>query len=122
MDPHIVVRMGLALGMITPGKPYNLGEVIEAIDALPRGAIVCTTELTRCEKMWNGANAGIPGAVCISMPNQYWSPNWQTETDEYLFGDWTPGRFAWDLENVKTLDTPVAAKGRQGLWDWEGRV
>lgn len=38
---------------------------------------------------------------------------------EIALGDWTPGRYAWELANVKPI-TPVPAKGKQGLWEWKG--
>lgn len=36
---------------------------------------------------------------------------------EVYFGDYTPGRFAWRLANVRLVDN-VRAVGRQGLWNW----
>lgn len=38
---------------------------------------------------------------------------------ELLFGDWTPGRYAWELANVTMLTVPTPAFGAQGLWNWE---
>lgn len=38
---------------------------------------------------------------------------------ERSFGDYTPSRFAWILEDVKQIE-PVPAKGHLGLWNWEG--
>ncbi len=38
---------------------------------------------------------------------------------ERLFGDWSPGRWAWELEVIEKLQHPVPARGRQGLWEWE---
>ena len=40
-------------------------------------------------------------------------------SDELALGDYTPGRYAWKLANVKKLPEPIPAKGRQGLWNWE---
>lgn len=40
-------------------------------------------------------------------------------SDEYLFGDWTPGRYAWELANVQMLPEPIPAKGMQGFWNWD---
>jgi activating signal cointegrator 1 len=34
------------------------------------------------------------------------------------FGDYTRGRYAWILANVKTLPKPIPAKGKLGLWEW----
>lgn len=37
---------------------------------------------------------------------------------ERAFGDYSPGRFGWFLEDVQALAEPVPAKGAQGLWEW----
>ena len=37
------------------------------------------------------------------------------ESDEVYIGDWSPGRYAWQLELLYIMD-PVPAKGRQGIW------
>ena len=37
---------------------------------------------------------------------------------ERAFGDYTPGRFAWFLDDVTRLTPPIGVKGKQGLWDW----
>ena len=39
--------------------------------------------------------------------------------NEMLFGDWMPGRYAWEFSNMKLLSEPVPAKGKQRLWNWE---
>ncbi len=33
----------------------------------------------------------------------------------YLCGDFTPGRYAWILENIEPID-PIVAKGKLGIW------
>lgn len=37
---------------------------------------------------------------------------------ERLYGDYSPGRFAWILEDVQALPEPIPAKGALGLWEW----
>lgn len=37
--------------------------------------------------------------------------------DEWPYGDYTPGRWAWILTDITPI-TLVQAYGRQGLWDW----
>lgn len=37
---------------------------------------------------------------------------------EDAFGDYSPGRYAWHLTNVRKLPEPVPARGSLGLWDW----
>ncbi|HOV79542.1 MAG TPA: ASCH domain-containing protein [Bacillota bacterium] len=39
---------------------------------------------------------------------------------EFVFGDYTPGRFAWILGDVQSLPKSIPAKGNQGLWELEG--
>lgn len=39
--------------------------------------------------------------------------------DQLPLGDFAPGRHAWILGAVRKLDSPLPAKGRQGLWKWE---
>lgn len=65
---------------------------------LPLGAVVATVELVDVDTTWN---------VGQSIDNF-----------ERIYGDYGPGRYAWVLENLKRLDTPIPAKGRQGLWEW----
>jgi hypothetical protein len=40
--------------------------------------------------------------------------------DELAYGDYTPGRYAWILKDVKQID-PVPAKGHLGLWNWDAQ-
>ena len=53
---------------------------------------------------------------CIRITPEYIST--LTE-DEIALGDYTLGRYAWKLVNVKKLPEPIPARGRQGLWEWE---
>lgn len=67
---------------------------------MPRGAIIATGELVDCIKI-------TPEYVATLSP------------DELALGDYTPGRYAWKLANVKRLPEPIPTKGKQGLWNWE---
>ena len=42
---------------------------------------------------------------------------WPTRP-EALFGDWTPGRYAWQCANVRPIE-PFPVTGRQGLFEVE---
>lgn len=46
-------------------------------------------------------------------PEGYW---------EAMFGDFSPGRFAWKCENPIIYDEPVLAKGKLQLWEWDKPV
>ena len=41
---------------------------------------------------------------------------------ERVLGDYSPGRFAWVLQNPVMFDKPVPARGKQGWWNWEGNA
>lgn len=65
---------------------------------------------------------------CSEIPNRFGYPSRQkvilangrhVHGNEYIFGDYSPGRYAWILSDVKILPEPIPAKGRQGLWNWE---
>ena len=83
------------------------------IHKLPFGCFVATADLVDCILIpeismglihLNGSFAR--RIVCI-------------RDTEYLFGDYTPGRYAWIFDNIKVLGKPIPAVGRQGLWNNE---
>lgn len=41
---------------------------------------------------------------------------------ELALGDFTPGRYAWEFEEMVFLDHPLPATGKQGLWDYYGTL
>jgi hypothetical protein len=93
---------------------------IEAeIKDLPRGCIVATADLVGCWKMFDGKAAGLCDSICIDLPDHWWKP---ISGNELFFGDWRPGRYAWEIANVKMLPVPIPCKGHQGLWNWEREV
>ncbi len=84
-------------------------------DDLPYGAIIATCNLVE---------------VCTITQDILVKPaeKWGTKEPCYLplpdepelsFGDYTPGRYAWILEDVRQLPEPIPAKGKQRLWTWE---
>ncbi|MNO15498.1 ASCH domain protein [compost metagenome] len=76
-------------------------------DNLPTGAIIATATLKDCLKSVETWTDGyiLENGVYVYSP-------------EYEFGDFTPGRFAWELTDVKRLLEPITTKGQQGLWNW----
>ncbi len=38
---------------------------------------------------------------------------------ERVLGDYSPGRFAWVLQNPVMFDEPFPARGQQGWWEWD---
>jgi hypothetical protein len=65
---------------------------------LPLGAVVATTKLIDC----------IPTGEIRR----------QLSARERDAGDYAPGRWAWQLDDIRVLSTPIPAKGMLGLWEW----
>lgn len=84
---------------------------VSAIDHLPYGAIVAAAELFDC-------NAA-PGYLAAGWRYDD-GREWRLTEQERAFGDYAPGRFAWLLDQVQPLATPIPAKGALGLWTWDG--
>jgi GNAT superfamily N-acetyltransferase len=77
---------------------------------LPRGAIVAVAELVACCAITNDGLVDPAGASLRPLPDEA----------ERSFGDYRSGRYAWLLANVCLLDLPAPARGRLGLWTWQG--
>jgi hypothetical protein len=72
---------------------------------IPYGAVVCTTVIAGCYQVthWNGDR---PALSAIG------------EIQDDGFGDYTTGRYCWELTDIAVYDPPVPAKGAQGFWNW----
>lgn len=90
---------------------------------LPLGAVVAVADLVDVVPMVEMFDTDAPSV--IGPAGDHW---WHFPADErhpdyggriiddqVPYGDFTPGRYAWLLDNVHPID-PVPAKGRQGLW------
>ena len=42
--------------------------------------------------------------------------------EEFRFGDFTVGRYAWRLERPQLFKNPIPASGKQGLWNFGENV
>lgn len=38
---------------------------------------------------------------------------------EYISGEYSVGRYAWYLEDIEPLETPIPAKGSLGMWNYD---
>lgn len=72
---------------------------VRALSDLPRGAVVAIAQLVDCRRVDE-----LPGRLLTSR--------------ELRFGDYTPGRYGWVLDDVRLLRRPVPARGALGLWEW----
>lgn len=54
---------------------------------------------------------------CIEMNEEFISYI-NNETTEYFYGYYVLGRYAWQLELIEVLETPIKAKGQLGIWNY----
>ena len=84
-------------------KKHGLG-----ITDLPVGAVIAIANLAQCHEVLedHGLNAKTTGGMVTNK--------------EYAFGDYSEGRYAWELKDIKVLPIPIEIKGQQRLWEWHG--
>lgn len=95
--------------------------------ALPRGAIVAVCTLLDCVPTQHPGIVNEPGKPWFTgarkgVGQHYYEVPPPPDSNEFAFGDYSPGRFAWLLGDVRALPEPVPAKGHLGLWDYEGEL
>ncbi len=80
---------------------------------LPLGAVIAVARLVdvvpmdKIDRAWiTQPDRAEPGRYVISEKDQ-------------AFGDFSAGRYAWILSDVKRLPKPVPAAEEPALWDWE---
>lgn len=89
---------------------------------LPLGAIVATCELIDCVPTVHPGVANKPGTpwftgVRKGVGQHYYEVPPPLDSNEYAFGDYSVGRFAWLLGNVRALPEPIPCKGALSLWE-----
>lgn len=84
---------------------------------LPRGCVIAIADLVDCVKMIGVVN-GSMGPIVVPVYKAELENGETVRGNEFKFGLYEIGRYAWILENVRRID-PVPATGRQGLWNWE---
>lgn len=97
---HAGLKFGWDEGVLLTQEPFRsvLHQAgIYIPSQLPRGVILAVGELVACIRTDH---------IGTHIPAQ-----------ERAFGDWSPGRYAWELTNMRLLETPIPARGYQGLWD-----
>lgn len=96
---HIVARAE-QYGIIIPELQF--GKVIAIADLVDCVKVVCRTRL----------KVGNHEAMKAILENDT-----IVSGSEFAFGDYTPFRYAWILDNVRKID-PVPSKGMQRVWNW----
>lgn len=80
-------------------------------DALPRGVVLATCQLINCIRI---PKLGAPGEV------EQFVRGFGGYPFEASLGDYSAGRWAWILADIRPLAELVPAKGALGLWEWDG--
>ena len=76
---------------------------------LPLGCVIATCVLSECVRTEElVGQIDLPGI-----------PAGPTLATEFPFGDFTPGRFAWLLSDIRPLATPIQVRGALNLWEFD---
>lgn len=84
--------------------------------------------------------AGAPDALCLRALGEWWQKSCpigaivaigdltsvhraetvagRTSRPDLAAGNFTMGRYAWRIDNVRALDRPIPCVGRQGIFNW----
>jgi hypothetical protein len=81
-------------------QALDAGTLVEVDGQLPLGAIVATAVLDRCEE------------ITYAFADELYV----RDPDEFAFGNYGAGRFAWFLRDVERLAVPVPFRGSQGIF------
>ncbi|MDX2215467.1 MAG: ASCH domain-containing protein [Oculatellaceae cyanobacterium bins.114] len=105
----------LYLSAIEDGRKLGLGlppEKVPFAEQLPLGCIVAIADLTKCSQMMN-----LPGIVVgwfEADPPEGFTIIQDKSALEQAVGLWEPGRYALQLDSVRSLSEPIPFKSRQG--------
>lgn len=93
---------------------WKKGIMPEQVDNLPTGAVVGTVEIARCLRVEQQTEklAILVGENSIVSVSGL----------ELQLGDFSVGRYAWELLNPVMFDKPIKAVGHLGIWKWEGNT
>lgn len=85
------------------------------VENLPTGVILATSNLHDCHEV----HIDHSGDAVLLMHNG--SPsNWiGKDSNEFNYGYYSEGRYAWELTDVKQIGF-ISAKGQQGFWHYPG--
>lgn len=85
-----------------PRDYYGIRDLLPCVCDFPYGRIIAIAELVDCRPTESFVFGGTLRNI---------------SENEIIFGDYTSGRYAWILSNVRLIE-PVPAKGMQRLWEW----
>lgn len=91
-------------------------QLVDTLENLDRGCIIATAALVGCHRI-DGCRDNGELVLNTSTWNGQ-SVQRRIKGNELLWGDWTPGRYAWEFANMTMLPEPIPARGGQRIWNW----
>lgn len=126
-DRHrpVIGCLGCDCLAFTPSWP--LGQVIGSVDVVDCVPMVDYSYLFAL----NSTGRQLEGLVlAVDRPSrtlELWHPDLRggnhqvgDVSDQWPWGHFAAGRFAWFMKDAELLDAPIPARGRQQLWTWPG--
>ncbi len=83
---------------------------VEHWDDIPLGVVIATALLVDARQV---GFQTYTGKVLAS------SPSYTGWVEPGPYGDFSEGRWLWFLDDIRPLDPPIPARGRQRLWEWD---
>jgi hypothetical protein len=74
-----------------------------APDQLPLGAVLGIVKLIRCVPINRSFSTELPAEGSL----------------ERAFGDYSPGRAMWLMDDIEVFDKPIPVRGMPGVWTWD---
>jgi hypothetical protein len=103
---HASLRFTLAHRSLCRTEPF--ATALLGNDDLPLGCVIAVCDLAAVFPTSSDDDSLFSGLLGDEWPES-----------ELAFGDFSPGRFAWHLKNIRALENPIPARGALGLWDWD---
>ncbi len=122
---HLCFREPFRKILIAQYSFMQQGEIYLGKHKFPLGYVIAIGELVQCVQITEtiqefiNFDPKIFGKLLVVSPGDKTTIIIPPVGDEYYFGDYTPGRFAWILANIELLPEPILAKGKLGLWEWD---
>ena len=93
---------------------YNFGWA----NKLPFGAVIATATLAEYYYITEVKDQNTVIGTLVPFSKEFHILN-EKKVPTDPFGDYSVGRYAWVFKDVKKLDKPVPARGKQKLWLWK---
>ena len=90
----------------------------DAKDFASASGVVAVTGMKPLEYPTGAILAQCNLVACIRTTEEFERSLARDSKQEWMFGNFEPGRFAWKLQNIRKLAHPIPAKGALGLWNW----